>query len=198
MISGVKIRKAVRTVLGLALFGVALQVGAADFGFSQLMNTLAAVKESHGQFVEKKQLAMLSAPLELSGELVYVRPNYVEKRVTSPYSERFVVEGSKLVYENKQGQVRTLSLRMDPVAWALAESIRATLAGDAKALARLYDAKVEGSVAQWRLTLTPRDDDIGQYLQMIRFGGSQSRVARIEVNESGGDTSVMTIQPRKD
>lgn len=193
-----KIRRHLNRALALLLLTIAASAGAADFGFSQLMSAMSAVTQSRGSFVERKQLAMLSAPLQLSGELVYVRPNYVEKRVTSPYSERFVVEGGKLTYENRQGQVRTLSLRMDPVAWALAESIRATLAGDGKALSRLYEPKVEGSPAQWQLTLTPREEDIAQYLVSIRFNGTQSRVTRIEVTETGGDTSAMTIQSRKD
>ena len=43
------------------------------------MQNLAQVKSAKGKFVERKYLAMLNAPLDSSGTLVYTAPGRLEK-----------------------------------------------------------------------------------------------------------------------
>ncbi|MGH8702755.1 MAG: outer membrane lipoprotein carrier protein LolA, partial [Burkholderiales bacterium] len=47
---------------------------AADWGVEQLMRSLAQVQSSTARFVERKHLAILNAPLESSGTLLYTAP----------------------------------------------------------------------------------------------------------------------------
>jgi outer membrane lipoprotein-sorting protein len=160
---------------------------------AQLMTAMAGVKETRDTFTESKAMAVLTAPLELSGTLAYMRPNHIEKHVRTPYEEHLVVEGEMLTLTNKDGQKR-IALRKYPMIRAFVESIRATLAGDAGALRRFYHVTLAGERRQWVLTLKPLEPQLAEYVRFIKVAGMENRLTRIDIQEAGGDSSVMMIQ----
>jgi hypothetical protein len=158
------------------------------------MQDLGQVKTAKGRFVERKTMAMLNAPLESSGTLVYTAPGRLEKYTRLPKPETLVLDQDKLSIEYKdRGQRRTLALQEYPVIWAFVESIRSTLAGDLATLNRFYRPNLTGSEEQWRLSLKPVDAKIQTVVKEVLIGGSRSRVRTIEVLETEGDRSLMTI-----
>lgn len=166
---------------------------AADWGLPQLMAGFAAVEESRARFQEEKHLAILTEPLRLSGTLRYVRPDRIEKHITQPYAESMRIEGDRLEWES-QGKTRILSLRSQPQLWALAESLRGTLAGDLAALQKHYRIKLDGTPAQWQLTLEPRYDSLAQFVEEIRMQGRNSQLRQVDIIEANGSRSQMRIE----
>jgi outer membrane lipoprotein-sorting protein len=167
---------------------------AGDWGLEPLMQSLRLVKTAKGKFVERKHLAILNAPLEFSGTLVYTAPGRIEKHTLLPKPESMVLSGDTLTMENKaRNQRRTLVLKDYPVVWAFVEGMRSTLAGDLPSLQRFYQVSLEGNAAQWRLVLKPSEPAMQAWVSEMRISGSQNRVRTIEVIESQGDRSVMTI-----
>jgi hypothetical protein len=161
---------------------------------SQLMHELSQVRSARGKFVERKYLAMLNAPLESSGTLVYVAPGRLEKHMLSPRQESLILEGETLVIENKgKGQRRSFALQEHPVVWAFVESIRSTLTGDLATLERFYEVSLAGDAGAWRLRLKPREPRMRQAAAEIILGGSGTWVNLIEIVEAGGDRSVTVI-----
>jgi hypothetical protein len=53
--------------------------------------------------------------------------------------------------------------------------------------------RLEGSRGDWRLLLKPRDSKIQAMVAQIRVAGREQQVRVIEVMETGGDRSEMTI-----
>jgi len=158
------------------------------------MLQLSEVKQSRARFVERKYLKALKAPLELSGTLTYTRPAFLEKRTLKPKPETLTVAGDKLTLENPaHHERRVLKLQDYPVLWGFVESIRATRAGDIKALERFYRVELEGGPAKWQLYLAPRERKMNEVISLIRIDGSQARIDTIEVQEARGDRSVMKI-----
>lgn len=194
MISGT--RRSVRHALW-ALILTTSAVFAAEppaWGINELMQELAQIKSAKGRFVERKTMAMLNAPLESSGTLVYTAPGRIEKNTRLPKPETLVLDQNKLSIEFKdRGQRRTLALPDYPVIWAFVESIRSTLAGDLATLNRFYRTSLTGNEAQWRLSLQPVDAKIQTVVKEIHIGGSRSNVRTIEIIETEGDRSLMTI-----
>ena len=173
---------------------VAQTAAAGEWGIDELMQNLARVKVAKGKFVERKYLSMLNAPLEFSGTLIYVAPGRLEKYTLLPKPESLVLEHEKLTMENKaRNQRRTLVLQDYPVIWAFIESIRSTLAGDLQTLNRFYRTGLEGSEDQWRLVLKPIEPKMQSMVSEIRIGGSKNRIRTIEIIETEGNRSVMTI-----
>jgi hypothetical protein len=164
------------------------------WGIEQLMQNLAAVKSARGRFVERKTMAMLNAPLESSGTLIYSAPSRLEKYTLLPTAESLVLEQDKLTIEYKsRKQRRTLLLQDYPVIWILVESIRSTLAGDLATLTRFYRISLEGADDKWRLVLTPLEASMQSVVKTITIGGSRNRVRTVEIIEAEGDRSLMTI-----
>jgi len=174
---------------------VAAEAGdAAGWDIKRLMQELAQVKTAQGRFVERKHLAILNAPLELSGTLVYVAPSRLEKHTLAPRPESLVLEREELTIESRErNQRRTLVLQDYPVIRAFVESIRSTLAGDLPTLTRFYQVSLDGGERRWRLTLKPSEPGMRDVVSEIRISGDRSWINAIEIIETGGDRSVMTI-----
>jgi outer membrane lipoprotein-sorting protein len=167
---------------------------ATDWGVEQLMRSLGEVKSSNARFVERKHMAILNAPLESSGELVYVAPDRLEKHTRTPRRESLLLAHDELTIEDpERKQRRTVVIQDYPVVWAFVESIRSTLAGDLGTLTRFYEVKLEGAERRWRLSLKPREPQMGEVVREIRLGGSGNGIDTIETIETNGDRSVMTI-----
>jgi outer membrane lipoprotein-sorting protein len=174
---------------------VAAEAGdAAAWDIKRLMQELAQVKTAKGRFVERKHLAILNAPLEFSGTVVYIAPSRLEKHTLAPRPESMVLEREELTIESKErNQRRTLVLQDYPVIWAFVESIRSTLAGDLPTLSRFYQVSLDGGERRWRLTLKPNEPGMQDVVSEIRISGNRSWISTIEIIETGGDRSVMTI-----
>ena len=168
--------------------------GAAEWGVEQLMRELAQVKSSKARFTERREIAILSQPVESSGTLLYTAPDRLEKHTVSPRAESLVLERDRLTVESKAlNQSRTFALRDHPGIGAFVESIRATLAGDIETLNRHYQVSLEGRESGWRLTLKPTDAGMRKFVSEIRLEGKQAEIVSIEIAETNGDRSVMTI-----
>lgn len=180
----------------LLAFGAAatLAHAAAAMRVEDLMSQLRRERPSAARFNETKSIALLDHPLESSGELLFTPPRRLEKRTTSPGSERLVVDGDALTIEHA-GRTQTLSLRELPQVAAILEGIRATLAGDGATLERLYRVRVEGDKGSWHLTLVPRDAEVAKVVARVILGGSGGDVRRVEIEQADGDRSLMQIAP---
>jgi outer membrane lipoprotein-sorting protein len=181
---------AIAAALWLALSGAL----AADWDLQQLMDALARHKSGRATFVETRRLAVLSKPLESSGELIYVAPDKLEKRTLRPRPESMVVDGDALTVERGNRKYQ-LQLQAYPELAAFIDSIRGTLAGDRQSLERSYQLAMSGPAEAWVLQLTPRDDRMKTVVQRIRIAGSRDQVNSIEITQSDGDSSLMVIEP---
>ena len=160
----------------------------------RLMRELGQVKTARARFVERKHLAILNAPLDAAGTLLYTAPGRLEKHTLTPRQESLVLDGDRLTLENKERkQRRTFALQDQPVIWAFVESIRSTLAGDLATLSRFYQVSLDGGAGDWRLTLKPVEPGMQGVVSEIRIGGSRNWINTIEIIETQGDRSVMTI-----
>ena len=162
------------------------------WGLPELMIDLGRVKQAKGTFVEKKYLKLLNAPLESSGQLIYTAPYRLEKLTLSPKPESMVVDQDTLTVEMR-GRKRSLQIQDYPVLWAFVESIRGTLKGDLSALQQFYKVILEGTRLTWQLQLQPTEKKMSALIQVIVIRGSKDRIATIEIIESDGDRSVMTV-----
>jgi len=176
---------------GLALALLSAPAHAA-WDVEQLMQALAQNKSGRATFVEKKYIAMLDKPVESSGDLLYTAPDRLEKRTVKPKPESMVLEGNTLTVERGRRQY-VLALQDYPELGAFTESIRGTLAGDQKALARIYNITLDGNEERWTLTLRPIEPKMAAAVQRVVIHGSHADLRSIEIEQADKDRSVMTI-----
>lgn len=158
------------------------------------MGELAKVKSASAQFTERKTMHMLTEPLILSGRLVYVAPNHMEKITTSPTAEKLVMDGDEItIVAGPNNETHTFSLSQYPQIGGLVAGIRATMAGDLKTLNGFYVAHLTGSAGAWDLQLVPKDADLTRFVKWIDFRGGGNRIRTIATEDADGDHSDMTI-----
>jgi hypothetical protein len=159
----------------------------------RLMHGLAQTRTARASFVEKKSVAVLERPLVSSGELSFTAPDRLEKRTLRPQPELLRLEGDTLTLE-RAGRRTVLELRSVPEVAAFVESIRGTLAGDRRALERVYQLALEGSETSWVLTLVPADPALRALVERIRIAGRRADLSVIEIRQANGDSSLMSVQ----
>ena len=183
------------TLVSLVLVALPAWPAEGRWGLADLMRSLKTVDSSTARFSERKELAILNEPLESSGTLIYRAPGRLEKHTLTPERESLVLDRDELVLESaERGWKKSFALREHPVVWAFVESIRSTLAGDLATLQRFYDVKLKGIESRWQLTFVPREPDMKALVDEILISGSRTSISRIEIRETGGDRSVMTIE----
>ena len=190
-------------VLGVcvSLLAFAAMHGAAAYGaaaggtdaLDEVMHSLAQRRHGQVSFVEQQFLSMLKRPVESYGELIYEAPNHLEKRTIEPRPETLVVDG-EVVTVQRGRRSHMLDLRAYPQILPFIESIRATLAGDRAALERLFRLQFTGSELRWTLVLTPLDAQLAKTVAEIRIDGARDELSRVEIRQSDGDRSLMTLR----
>lgn len=183
----------VNALLFAAITGLYLPAQAADWGIAELMQGLAQRGAERALFVEKKFIALLDKPLESSGELRYVPPDRLEKRTLKPRPESVVLDGDRLSID-RGNQKHSLRLQDYPEIAVFVESLRGTLAGDRKALERVYRLELHGNQERWTLVMYPSDARLAAMLLRIDVTGTRDRVRSIEILQADGDRSVMTVE----
>ena len=168
---------------------------AAPLSIAQLMASLAKSPQGAATFTEKKFISILEQPVESSGELLFIAPARLEKRTLKPRPETMVLDGDILTLERGKRK-HVLQLKDYPEVAGMIESIRATLAGDRKALERAYHLALDGDTDRWTLVLIPLDARVGKVIARIRMEGARDVVRSVEILQADGDSSLMTIEKR--
>ena len=125
---------------------------------------------------------------------LYGAPDRLEKRTLEPKPEDLLLEHGVLTVQ-RGSRTRVLSLQDYPQLVPLVESIRATLAGDRAALERYFTVQFSGILADWTLELRPYDAKVAHTLQKIQIHGERDAVRTVEIRQSDGDASLLTIGP---
>jgi hypothetical protein len=176
----------------MAAFSLAQARSAAAWGLASLMQSLAEVKAASATFTETKTLALLKTPLQSSGRLRYVAPDYVRKTVLAPAPQDFVLQ-KDAVTMTASGKIQHFDLSQAPPLAGLVEGVRATLAGDLATLQRYYTIDLSGNAETWQLLLRPRDAGLGHFLTWLSIRGSGNKVTEIDTGGARGDLTRMSV-----
>jgi Outer membrane lipoprotein carrier protein LolA-like len=183
---------AIGLLLCAAMTGASAQTTAA-WTLGTLMSALSGVRSASADFTETKTMALLKTPLQTSGTLRYVAPDYMRKTVLSPTVEDFVLQ-SGVVTLTAQGQTHRFDLTQAPPLAGLVEGVRATLAGDEATLRRYYTMSLSGGPQQWQLLLRPTDPALGRLVSWLSIRGSGARVTEIDTGGAHGDLTRMSVR----
>ncbi|HEY3809666.1 MAG TPA: LolA-related protein [Steroidobacteraceae bacterium] len=194
-----KVPKALRCAVALLCLASATAWSAAGVegeSLGQLMALLAQRRQGSADFEQTQYLSALKQPQHSSGVLTYQAPDHLEEHTLKPHEQSMVLDHGMLTLTSGKRR-RTLRLQDYPEIAPLIDSIRATLAGDRAALEQRFELSFQGTLDRWQLLLTPRDAHLAATVQRIRIGGQRDAILEVEVQQSDGDHSLMTIKPRE-
>jgi hypothetical protein len=181
-------RGRIRTLLvALALAGTAGRAAALELG--ELLHGMASAPGVQARFHETKEIALLSAPIESEGEIVFVPPRRFARITTQPAATRFVVDGDRLLFRDQAGEQR-LSVAGSRTARAVVENFIVLWTGDAEGLAARYTMAFSSEGSHWRLGLEPRDAAVAAVIARVLLVGDGPQLLEMTLEEPNGDRSV--------
>lgn len=159
-----------------------------------LMQRMAQRKSGESRFTEERIVSGIDSPLTASGKLSFTAPDRFARHTLQPTQESMEVKGRMLLL--KRGN-RTRQLEMDtvPEVAALLDAMRATLTGDDALLQKHFRTTLSGNDAKWVLRLLPIDERLARQVQQIELVGQASDLRSIELRLTGGDRSLMLLEP---
>ena len=170
------------------------EAGSNGWSVEQLIERLARNPESEIRFEETTYSTLLTQPMKTQGILRFTPPARLEKHITAPHEERYLIEGDTIRFESKpKGKNGTFSLQDYPALRAFIEAFRSTLSNDVITLRRFYSMTLQGEPRRWDLILRPLDASVQELAETIRFSGEREHIHRIEILAPGGDRSVMVM-----
>lgn len=158
-----------------------------------VMAQMAALPSRSAGFVEEKHLSSLATPLISRGHLSFTRPAHLEKDTEAPKPERLIIDGDQLTITEGGEAPRAVSLDEHPALQAVADTLRATLAGDLVVLRRLYAIEEQGTPQAWRLLLMPHEQSLRRVLARVTLDGSEAELRQIVIQQANGDEQRLTI-----
>ena len=178
----------------LILGAIAVDAGGPEWTVETLVALLREQREPTVAFEEATYSSLLTEPLKVRGLLRFTPPATMEKSITDPFHERYVIEGDRVTFESeRKGIKRTISLEDYPALRSFVEAFRASFTGDALQLHKVYEVTMDGTRGRWTLLLRPRETTGKSVVDYILFTGSEGRVATIAIRSPDGDRSVMTL-----
>lgn len=171
-----------------------VEAPSAEWTVEQLVTLLKAQREPSVAFQESTYSSLLTEPLITRGFLRFTAPATMEKQVTEPYRERYVIEGDTVTFESERKKItKTISLEDYPSLRSFVEAFRTSLTGDAAQLKQVYETTIDGNRRRWTLLLRPHDPAGKSMVDYLLFSGSEGRIATIAIRAPDGDRSVMTL-----
>lgn len=164
----------------------------APVSLEALFDLMSQKTRVHTTFTEKKVVKGRDAPVESSGDLLFEAPSRMVRRNLQPPGETLTLDGRQATVE-RPGLKSTVSLDDQPELVIDLQGLRTCLSGDRATLERLYHVSLGGSLAQWELTLVPRDARAAEQVEAIFLSGEQADIRIVQVLLSNGDSSLTHI-----
>jgi hypothetical protein len=145
-------------------------------------------------YTEVRFQQMLERPLVVRGELEYLGPGRLGKRVDAPYREVTTIADGQVKVQRGERKPRGIALGQIPELEGFLRGFSALLGGDAVTLARDFELATTGSDARWRLTLVPKDARLKRRIAAIEVDGAAKAARCFTVRDADGDSSVMLVE----
>jgi hypothetical protein len=149
-------------------------------------------------YTEVRFSGMLDRPLILHGELEYLGPGKLGKRVDTPYKEQTTIADSSASVQRGDRAPRAFSLAQAPELEGFLRGFSALLGGDAATLQRDFELTASGSQAHWQLQLKPRDPRLVRRITAIEVDGAQDAPRCFRTHEADGDLGVLLVDALAD
>lgn len=144
-------------------------------------------------YTEVRYSGMLDRPLILRGELEYLGPGRLGKRVDSPYREQTTIADGSATVRRGERAPRTFSLGQAPELEGFLRGFSALLGGDAETLQRDFTLSASGDPSNWQLQLKPRDSRLARRVQAIEVDGTDGTPRCFRTREGDGDLAILLV-----
>ena len=170
----------------LASAAFAGEPAGSDDALDEILRRMASTPGVEAVFEERKELALLAAPLETRGVIYFVPPDRFARFTTSPGTSALLVTGDA-VQLREGSDAEAIDLSGNRVARVFVENFVALWSGDRDRLERLYTPEFRGTREAWELRLAPRHAPLADAIARITLRGNRDALQELVVEERDGD-----------
>ena len=145
-------------------------------------------------YTEVRFSSMYDRALVARGELEYLGPGKLGKRVDSPYSETTTIADGEVSVQRGSREPRRISLDRIPELEGFLRGFSALLGGDAEALERDFDLTGSGDNAHWQLRLSPRDKRLKKRIEALQVDGAGNKARCFSIIDADADVSILMVE----
>jgi outer membrane lipoprotein-sorting protein len=157
-----------------------------------LMAGMAKTPGVTAGFVERKEIALLTEPIETHGQLAFVPPDQLVRTTESPSRSRLVIAGERFAFRDAAGG-DAIDLSANPLAREFVDNFIVLFNGDLEKLRARYEPTFTADGATWSLSLRPRHRPLSDLIERIVLEGSGTKLERMQMLERDGDRTTTTF-----
>ena len=167
---------------------------AAELDADTLVASLQRELPARTPYTEVRFAQMFDRPLVVHGELEYLGPGKLGKRVDTPYRETTTIADGQVSVQRGERKPRQIALGQIPELEGFLRGFSALLGGDAATLAGDFDVRTSGTLARWHMTLSPKDARLKRRVAAIEVDGVASAATCFAIIDADGDASIMLVE----
>jgi hypothetical protein len=158
-----------------------------------LLKSLARPAPAVTPFVEVRYSKLLEQPIVVKGQLEYHEDGTLVRAVKDPFQERTEIRGETVTIARVGKAPRTFSLKRAPELRSMLGGFSAVLGGGRTDLEKDFSIAVRGESAAWKVSLTPKSQQVGKYVHDIAIEGAANDARCIVVTQPDEGASFMLV-----
>jgi hypothetical protein len=158
----------------------------ADLTLETLMERMGATPGVVAEFTERKEVALLKAPLSVEGVLYFVPPDRMVRRTRRPSVSVLTLDGDRMRFRDEAGG-DDFDLSASPEARQFVDGFIVLFNGDLDGLRERYRVDFEATGARWQLGLAPRRSPVRDFIASITLRGEGATLQEMVLVETDGD-----------
>jgi outer membrane lipoprotein-sorting protein len=178
--------------LALASAALAEEPSATPVQLADVLERMASSSGVEVFFYERKELALLAAPLESAGVIYFASPDRFARFTLRPASASLVVVGEEVRMREADGEV--VDLTGNALATVFVENFVVLWSGDRERLERIYTVEFRDEAPHWALRLVPREKPLAGAIAAITLTGDAKAMRKMVVEESDGDRTTTAFE----
>jgi hypothetical protein len=187
------VRWLIVTLLGLLSLGARAQDSALLQGVLGELSQHASVR---ADFTQSRENPALTQPQRSEGQLLFVVGHGMLWQVSQPYRETLALTGSRTARVGEDGQLQVVRNGDRGVA-QVSQMLQSMLAGQPEEALRQFQVQSHGTLAQWTLRFTPRQQRMAKVLRAIELSGGRF-LQGIRVEMQNGETTQIRFNNTRD
>jgi outer membrane lipoprotein-sorting protein len=165
-----------------------------DVALAEIGKARAGIRTLVAPFTQERTIGLLATAVKSEGEITLVRPDRLRWELRPPDAITYWITPEGLAYATPTGGGSVGKGAAGRFAAVLGD-LMTLLGGDLGALRARYDLAVARRPGGLTLTARPTADDVKKHVKslVLAIGGDGWTMERVEIEESGGDRSVITF-----
>ena len=162
----------------------------------KISQTAASIRTMECQFSQVKTLGFLNDKLTSGGRMLFVAEGgKLRWEYQQPYSYTFILNGDKAYIRSAKSR-QTIDIRQSRLFQSIAEVMMNSVTGKSLTTSRDFGCEMYSRGDEWQAVLTPKRKELKKLFSTIRlhFSSGRQMVTQVEMAETSGDTTVITLK----